>query len=139
MNTKWLNALAGTVQLTDLVGEGFLTGAEFGSVTIQRWCGDESAGTISFTLDGVTYTAQEDPDDGYRSAMESLKASVQPLKNFFAPVRVIGRMEADTEYENNDVLQLINAATGEIILEVGTGNTGDYYPYFVARFNPENI
>lgn len=26
-----------------------------------------------------------------------------------------------------------------MILEVGTANTDDYYPYYVANWNPENM
>ena len=47
-------------------------------------------------------------------------------------------MKADGKSEN-DVLELLDCKTGKTVLEVGTENTGDYYPCFVANWSPENM
>jgi hypothetical protein len=90
-----------------------------------------------FTLDGITYVATEDPDDGYRSSLRTFAVSAEPTKNAFPPVAVTGRMKSDTQYESNHTLQLVDDVTGEVVLEVGTDNVGDYYPGFVAEWRPE--
>jgi hypothetical protein len=46
---------------------GVLTAVEEGTVpNTDRWS-EPTCNTFPFTLDGVTYTAIEDPGDGYRS------------------------------------------------------------------------
>lgn len=39
----------------------------------------------------------------------------------------------------NDLLKVYDVENGKLILEVGTANTNDYYPYYVANWNPENM
>jgi hypothetical protein len=53
-------------ELKDFVGKHILSGIEF-STMIRKdyWGEDESVNYIKFTLDGITYLAVEDPDDGY--------------------------------------------------------------------------
>lgn len=130
-----------TIELQDLCGEHVLTGVDRSNEDIKQEWGDrfEACEVLNFTLDGTTYTACEDPDDGYRSSMKHLLVSDKPTSNTFAPVKVIGRMKDDGQYERNAVLELIDAKTGKLVLEVGTGNTDDYYPYWVGNFSPENM
>jgi hypothetical protein len=99
----------------------------------------ESCQVMRFRLDGEVYVAVEDPDDGYRSLMKDLTvAEDATMKNVFPPVRVIGRHREKGSYNDvNDILELIDAGTGQLVLEVGTENTDEYYPCFVASFNPE--
>lgn len=123
------------IELKDLCGEHLLSGVDRGAEKISGY--DESE-TLNFTLDGKTYTACEDPNDGYRSSMRYLRVSAQPTTNNFSPVKVTGRMKTDS-CDVDDVLQLVDSATGKIVLEVGTANIDDYYPYWVAKFSPENM
>jgi hypothetical protein len=126
--------------LDDLVGEHVLTGVDFGSVTFtEGWHGGETANTCVFELDDVVYTVTEDPSDGYRSSMESI-AKGGTVTNRFPPCRVVGSMKVpdpDSYESSHDVLELRDVTTGLIVLEVGTGNTDDYYPYYVANFDPK--
>ena len=57
------------LNLSDLVGAHVLSGIETGVRAFDDsfWC--ETSNYIKFTLDGITYMAVEDPDDGYRSYM----------------------------------------------------------------------
>lgn len=119
------------VSLESLVGEHRLSGVDMGS----RKVSGEECNTISFTLDGKTYTATEDPNDGYRSSMGSLIVTKEKCKNNFAPQRVVAH------YINgsHDTLEVIDCKTGAVVLRVGTDNSDDYYPSFVAEFTPENM
>jgi hypothetical protein len=126
-----------------LVGEHELTGVDFGTAKEEdypksnRYCDCQ---VVNFTLDGKTYTACEDPDDGYRSSMRYLRAGDTPTTNVFAPVKVIGRMKPDGKYEDgNEILELVDCTTGKTVIEVGTENKNDYYPCWVANFHPENM
>jgi hypothetical protein len=127
------------IEWDSLVGEHELSGVDRYNAEIQGYWGARNAEAISFTLDGITYTAVEDENDGYRSAMDRLSRSDVVLKNTFPPVRVIARMAPSDRWETHEVLELINPKNGQTVLKVGTGNVDDYYPYFVATFNPENL
>jgi len=100
----------------------------------------ENAEYVIFILDGVAYQAVEDPDDGYRSYCKDIEiVDAATIKNKFEPIEVICKMTEDGQYQKNDVLEIYDGITGGIILEIGTENTNDYYPYFVFRFTPENM
>lgn len=88
---------------------------------------------IRFRLDGVVYTAVEDPDDGYRSFLGHLFAGTGTMHNVFPPVLVFGRMRAGDDV----VLELVDCATHRVVLEVGTEYFDAYYPQFVGAFHPE--
>lgn len=118
------------VSLESLVGVHTLTGVD----TDPRESPLRHADAISFMLDGQTYLAVEDPQDDYRSSMESISRVDEPTKNQFPVVQVLGRMR-----DNDPVLELLNVETGKVILSVGTDNADDYYPCWVAAYHPENL
>lgn len=127
------------MELSDLVGEHVLDAVDESNELVNTY-GDyfEHANVIRFRLDGICYTATEDPNDGYRSSMNEIFVSDgKDMKNVFPPVHVVGRHRTEAEYGGvDDVLELIDVEDGEVILEVGTSNTDDYYPSFVACFRP---
>lgn len=41
--------------------------------------------------------------------------------------------------ESNDILVLTDSLTGEVVLEVGTGNYDDWYPYCHFEYHPEGM
>jgi len=128
------------VELESLVGEHVLDGVDLFSDNIKATWGDsfEHCEMIRFRLDGKVYTAIENPDDGYRSSMRGLYLTDDAVKNAFPPVKVLARMKNQGEYgQSNDTLQLVDMVTGKIVLEAGTDNTDDYYPWFVGAFFPE--
>ena len=129
------------IELSSLVGKRVLSAVGTFTLKIKDW-GDElqDCESMSFTLDGITYTAVEDPSDGYRSSMRYLIVSSEPADYLVSPHDVVGTMRGNDKYgEVNDVLDLIDAQTGKVVLSVGTANTDDYYPYFVAEWHPENL
>lgn len=123
------------MELKDLVGLHKLSAVDTGfSEDIN---GYGPAETISFTLDGITYTAMEDPQDGLRSCMSEIAVDKdRKMKNKFKPVKVVGRY---VESYSRDILELIDIQTGETVLEVGTSDYNDYYPCFVSSWRPEGL
>ena len=126
------------VNLADLVGAHKLTGVDYSVESIEKYGHLEDCQLINFVLDGVTYTAVEDPVDGYRSCMKEIKVSDFKVTNKFKAVKVVGTMRRDGHYKC-DILDLIDAVTGKIVLSVGTYAIDDYYPSFVSDWIPENL
>ena len=128
------------MELKDLVGEHVLSGVDFLVSKMETYLDRyEDCEVVNFILDGVTYTAIEDPEDGYRSCMKEINVSDAAITNNFPGQCVIATMRPDEDYEKNDILDLIDAVTGKVVLSVGTENTDNYYPYWVALFSPENM
>lgn len=126
------------MEVKDLVGLHKLSGVDMSNEKIKEEWGDsfEDCQVINFILDKKTYTAIEDPSDGYRSSMREIKLSKVVIKNVFKPVKVMGVMRQDT---SDDVIDFFDVKTGKVVLSVGTEDLDDYYPGFVAFFNPENM
>jgi len=76
-----------TVALESLVGKHKLSG-------VDRLIDEDLAAQLGpanafrFVLDGKTYIAVEDPEDGWRSAMKELYISDDPVTNQFSPIEV---------------------------------------------------
>ncbi len=128
------------MELKDLVGKHSFSGIDFNSEKIEIYSDSfENCQVVNFVLDGKTYTAIEDPEDGYRSCMKEIKEGLTEVKNTFYPIEVMAIMKPDETCEKNYVLQLINTSNGKIVFEVGTENIDDYYPCWIAHYSPENI
>lgn len=131
------------VELESLIGLHILSGIGRGTKNRKDvWYDgyEDMVETFSFVLDGKTYTAAQDPNDGYRSSMDFLYESNEPITNPFSGQQVLGTMrEPRNGYEGGNILDLLDVVTGKRVLSVGTGNTGDYYPFWVADFTPENM
>ena len=131
------------MELKELVGLKTLTGVSNSNEPLDNGWGENEtydAQTFTFILDGITYTASEDNNDGYRSAMGELFVDKFKCKNTFEPVQVlcVHKDKSNYGYDNADILVLYGM-NGKVILEVGTDNSDDYYPSFVSVFYPENI
>lgn len=128
------------VKLDSLIGEHFLSGVDMSEEDMKSSYNSEYHGSVCrFVLDRKVYTAREDDNDGYRSAMESLTEGGE-VANRFDPQKVLCSLRIEGEYgSKDDTLVMRDAVTGEIVLEVGTDNTDDYYPSFVANFRPQNM
>lgn len=129
------------MQLEDLVGLHDLTGVDFSEEAFQQsWGADEQCNVINFVLDGVTYSAIEDPNDGYRSMMREVRVSDFKVSNMFLPVQVMCLKRSDSRYgRSNDILDCYDTKNGKLVLAVGTDNSDDYYPTWTAEFTPENM
>ena len=123
-------------KLTKLVGKHILSGVEIGIDTFKIWDEDEQCNYIKFTLDGVTYMAIENPDDGYRSCMEKLIIATHPCGTTIPDTEVVGRMDPDNK---DSLITFIDCGTGKDVLCVGTDYGDSYYPSFVYSWFPENL
>lgn len=125
------------MELKDLVGLHKLTAVSFELIPTDFNYAD--AQVINFTLDGKTYTAIENPVDGYRSHMDEIKVTDVKLHNRFKAVQVFCLMRESNYSTRNDVLDMYDVRNGKIILSVGTKDADDYYPMFVSDWIPENL
>ena len=120
------------MELSEFKGEYTLDAVDYAH-TFEQY-GLEYANSISFRLNGRTYTAVEDPRDGYRSSMSDIFVDeVTITKNVFTPVQVRASYVHD---DDTDILYLADVQTGEVVIEVGTTNCDGDYPSFVSNFNP---
>jgi hypothetical protein len=128
------------MELKDLVGEHLLSGFEYGSEKYEDYCGiEDDRQYLLFILDGITYLACENPEDGYRSCMEDLEITDRKVSNVFTPIKVYNTMMDNDDYQINDVLEIHDGINGKVILSIGTINIDDYYPCFHCEYNPENM
>ena len=122
--------------LEDLIGLHELSGVDTVTIPLDpdkdRY---EAAQAMSFVLDGVVYTATEDPSDGYRSYLGSLDVGGE-VSNRFPPQRMLCTYEGKDGLQKNEILVMTDVITAKEVLRVGTANTNDYYPLFVADFDP---
>ena len=125
------------MELKDLIGKHILSGIEVGQKTVERYFYQETCNYIKFTVDGTTYMALEDPDDGYRSYMHELEIVEEPCKIKLPNIFVCCHMRGNGDYENNNILVFVDFKNGKEILEIGTGNYDDYYPFCVLIYYPE--
>ena len=125
-----------TTPVKMLCGTHILTGCDRG------WDGD--ARTLKFELDGNTYVAAENPDDGWRSCLRGLGFSDEPCVNKIPPTQVSCAMEypkenADDYAELNELLVMRDTLTGVPVIEIGTLHADGWYPYCVLEWHPENL
>jgi len=127
------------MQLDDFLGRHVLTGVDFGveKATEEYY---KDANNMAFEMDGKVYLVREDPDDGYRSSMKDIEEVDIKVVNQFPPCKVKGRRRKNSEYgEKNDVIDFYDVVTGLVVLAIGTENIDDYYPSYVAYFDPRNM
>ena len=79
------------ITLDALVGLHSLDPVDVGSQQIERYGSQEDCNTISFRLDGIVYTAIEDPSDGYRSSMDNIFVDNREMKNVFPSIQVMAK------------------------------------------------
>jgi hypothetical protein len=130
------------MELKDLIGLHKLSGVDMNSESIKDTWGDnyEDCQVIRFVLDKKTYSAIEDPEDGYRSCMREIREDSAKVENTFAPQAVFCNYVNKGDYsENADILEFQDVKTGKTLLRVGTDNTDDYYPQFICEWIPENM
>ena len=124
-------------ELRDFVGLHRLQGVDFENSKIAGYdVMFDDAQMMRFKIDGKIYVATEDPTDGYRSSLKDIVLSEDKMKNVFRGQQVLGKYEGTND---RDILEFVSVKTGKVVLEVGTDNADDYYPSFVASFNPKNF
>lgn len=131
------------LELKDLIGLAYLDAVDFETTQLPAYEGAddmEDCNVCRFRLNGTVYVVIEDPSDGYRSSMREIKVAPKAeMVNVFPPVQVLAIHRDRSRYDAADILALYDVTTAKPVLEVGTDNSDDYYPSFVANFQPENM
>lgn len=99
----------------------------------------------AFKLGEAIFEAIEDPDDGYRSYLDTIKLKSSKGLIFFgqpiAQVQVTEfKSKSDLEkyaYEEFVGYALRDITDGHIWLKIGTDYRDDYYPCFVFSYQPK--
>ena len=130
------------MELKDLVGKHKLSGVDMLNESIKGTWGEhyDDCQVVRFILDGVTYSAIENPEDGYRSSMDEIRVDNGVVSNTFPEQEVLCVHVTKGEYRGeDDILEFRNVNTGSVIMRIGTANVDNWYPGFVCDWNPEEI
>lgn len=132
-----------TIELKDLVGLHYLSGVD--RTTTQEWTKEtpyEDAAVLNFILDEKTYSVVENPEDGYRSCLGQIYVTEDKIENTFEPIALFAHMRTE-RYDNHEpeniILDFYDVFNGKRVMSIGTENWDDWYPYFVADFEPRNF
>jgi hypothetical protein len=122
-----------TVELEHFDGRAPTLTGVYTSLTLE-----EDAESVAFVVDGVTYAAIEDPNDGYRSSLQEIRVLGMELPPTarIPPHLVRGRLVDDG---TDRVLELVDVETGRPVVRVGTTEVDDYYPCFVGTYDPSAL
>lgn len=121
------------MELKDFIGKHELSGVETDVEPVECWKNHyENANVIRFIIDGHTYKAIENPDDGFRSYLSDIVETEKELMNTFPPQKVIGEMI-------NTIIGFTDAVTKKPVLEIGTCRDDNDYPECVLAWLPENL
>ena len=133
--------MSDNIDLQALVGPHKLSAVGFKDESCKDgWSGRSTVSSMLFTLDGKTYQAIEDPDDGYRSSMRELVLTNEEPSDKFEPIDVICNYVSEGSYGyKDDMIECVDAKTGVVLLSFGTSSIDDYYPSFEANFYNDRI
>jgi len=98
---------------------------------------EDDAQVSYFRLNGSTFKVSEDPNDGYRSSIDSIiyiPRNQHKFNNVFQPPYIV-RPEIDGT-ETHYFIKLVDQNEDDILV-MGTDNTDDYYPCYVCSFSPK--
>ena len=96
-------------------------------------------------LNDMVFEFLEDPDDGYRSHLGAVRISNDNREHIFFPnpvatIKLIKKELTEIDHHGQGGFRgynLVDVKDGHTWAEMGTGNTQDYYPYFVVRWHPK--
>lgn len=95
---------------------------------------------VCINLDGVLYEFEEDPSDGLRNSLASVRSvrtTAVVMAPIYPPLMVSVRHRTRGDFGAANALYAINERTDLVVLDIGTDNIADYYPRFVFHWNPE--
>lgn len=128
------------VSLEFFLGDHILEGCCDTSLDLAE---DETANAMVFRIDGQNYLAVESRDDDYRSMLRDVYKVGEdfPLENKFEACHVVGRWKESNGTEKwggwTDVIELVDAKTGEVVIELGTESWDEFYPVCRMSFYPQ--
>lgn len=133
--------------MENIISDGIHYLSGIGYSTKEYGWSNKGINVYLFCIDGKTYGAYEDPDDGYRSfgCLEEMDAKCQytfpPQAVRVVNKRVDRKIEHDgwLEYENKFMIHILDAVNGKEVLVVGTDYSESYYPMAIFNYTPENL
>ena len=126
------------LSIDDIQGDFMLSGVEFGLLPGGEEKYDD-CNTITIILDDIPLTFVEDPDDGYRSTLDRVFVGGD-VRNKFQPIAIhIEYSENSQDHSECQLLYGYDIKSNKECLIIGTDNTDDYYPLYVAEWKPENL
>lgn len=129
----------------NIISNGLHTISGIGNVTIQDDLHDTDIDVDLFCIDGVTYGAFIDPDDGYRSYGVITKMPEYKCQYTFPPqpIKVENKLVKGSPMtrfaEDKHLLVMTDATNGKEVLVVGTDYAVDFYPNACFYWQPENL
>ena len=130
---------------TNVISNGLHTISGIGDAIIHDDWNDEDIDVDLFCIDGVTYGAWIDPDDGYRSygvikAMPEHKCQYTfPPQSIKIENKTIKGNPMDYFAEDKTLFVMTDATNGKEVLVVGTDYSDNYYPNACFKWQPENL
>jgi len=114
-------------------GRHILSGVSYGNDS-------EGFSMIQFMLDGISYDAVCDPDDGYRSSLGGVYLSEKPCPKNLPNIKVEIK-ETQKETNINGIIFTIEdkRRPKKPILIIGTNYDDKWYPSCVMDYTPENL
>ena len=132
-------------------GKHFLSGVGHATIKCDNIYSDDVDVDL-FCIDGITYGAFIDPDDGYRSYGSIQEVKEHKCQYTFPPQPVnIQNVNINEEvycednfgewyeYISKDFLRMTDAVNGKEVLEIGTDYSENYYPCAIFHYTPENL
>lgn len=128
------------MELNDLVGLKTFSGIEMCTESTEIYGRSVQCNVVYFALDGITYKVIENPDDGYRSYLDSIEISTHVPKYSFEGVKVLVHEKDVPRFGSRiDIIVFRDVVTSKPILEVGTDYSDGYYPVCIMDYTPENM
>lgn len=91
----------------------------------------------AFKLDDTVFEAIENPDDGYRSMLDSVEVK-DPTGLIFFSVPVARVKVEKVEDSRMFTSYVLRGLDGHAWLDIGTSDVDDYYPCFVFSYSPRS-
>lgn len=133
------------ISIRDITGNFLLTGVGFNAIpNNEEFREFNECNTITIILDDIPFTFVEDPQDGYRSTLDKVFVGGD-VQTKFEPIEVCFEYRETSEYHSESDLiygfdkNIEGCKNQDACLIIGTDNTDDYYPFYVATWNPENL
>lgn len=91
---------------------------------------------IDFIIDGKTYRAVEDPQDGYRSCLKGIEIANEKIPANIPDTEVVVSYDTDDDCQ---ILRFYETKYGKEVLAIGTRYVSDTYPVCTFQYSPENL
>jgi len=91
---------------------------------------------LLFKVNDTVFEVKEDPDDGWRSYLGSIKVAKSDGIFFNAPLATVIIKDVENEQGLYDGYELVDIEDGHVWLTFGTDYHDDWYPHFVFYYEP---